>query len=236
MRHISICCFLILSLLQCSTRDADGPSPPKTAQEEHATFVAEAGIHVELVASEPIIQDPIVITFDEDGRMWVVEMRGFMPDIDGTGERDPVGRVSILQDTDGDGKMDKHHIYIDSLIMPRALAVVKGGALVVEQEALWYVTDTNADGKADKKQLIDKDYAGSKMPEHAGNGLLRGMDNWYYNAKSRFRYALQDGQWIRDSTEFRGQWGISQDDIGRLYYNYNWSQLHADLVPPNYLS
>jgi mono/diheme cytochrome c family protein len=62
------------------------------------------------------------------------------------------------------------------------------------------------------------------------------MDNWYYNAKSHFRYRLLGGAWHRDSTEFRGQWGICHDDRGRLYYNYNWSQLHADLVPPNYLS
>jgi mono/diheme cytochrome c family protein/glucose/arabinose dehydrogenase len=236
VRHILFCCFFCPWLLQCSTRDAEGPSPAKTAQEELKTFAIEEGLQAQLVVSEPVIEDPVVITFDEDGRMWVVEMRGFMPDIDGKGERDPVGRVSILEDTDGDGVSDKHTVYIDSLIMPRALAVVKGGALVVEQEALWYVSDTNGDGKADKKALIDKDYAGSKMPEHSGNGLLRAMDNWYYNAKSRFRYALKDGKWIRDSTEFRGQWGISQDDFGRLYYNYNWSQLHADLVPPNYLS
>jgi mono/diheme cytochrome c family protein/HEAT repeat protein len=58
----------------------------------------------------------------------------------------------------------------------------------------------------------------------------------YYNAKSQFRYKLVDGKWQRDSTEFRGQWGICHDDQGRLIYNYNWSQLHADLVPPNYLS
>ena len=74
------------------------------------------------------------------------------------------------------------------------------------------------------------------MPEHSGNGLWRGMDNWYYNVKSRFRYQLVEGKWERDSTEFRGQWGLSHDDEGRLFYNYNWSQLHADLVPPNYLS
>src|SRR5690349_12236926 len=46
----------------------------------------------------------------------------------------------------------------------------------------------------------------------------------------------QGDKWIRDSTEFRGQWGISHDDAGRLFYNYNWSQLHADLVPPSSLS
>jgi mono/diheme cytochrome c family protein len=62
------------------------------------------------------------------------------------------------------------------------------------------------------------------------------VDNWYYSAKSRLRYKFDQGEWIRDSTEFRGQWGISQDDQGRLIYNYNWSQLHGDLVPANYLS
>lgn len=233
--HILVYTFLFSWLVQCTTPGDQGPSPARKAGDERRTFVVDKGLEVQLVASEPDIQDPIVLTFDEDGRLWVVEMRGFMPDIDGTGERDRVGRISILEDEDGDGAMDKHFVYLDSLIMPRALAVVKGGALVVEQEALWFVSDTNGDGRADKKELVDKDYAGSKMPEHSGNGLLRGMDNWYYNAKSRFRYALRDGRWIRDSTEFRGQWGISQDNAGRLYYNYNWSQLHADLVPPNYV-
>ena len=223
-------------LWQCTARVDNGPSPPKTAEEELATFVTEPGLTIELVASEPVIQDPIVMTFDEDGRLWVVEMRGFMPDIDGHGERDRVGRISILEDTDGNGSLDKHTVFMDSLIMPRALAVVRGGALVVEEEGLWFVADDDGNGTGDRKELIDPDYAGSKMPEHAGNGLLRAMDNWYYNAKSRFRYAFSDGKWVRDSTEFRGQWGITQDSYGRIYYNYNWSQLHTDLVPPNYLS
>lgn len=213
----------------------EGPSPPQTPEQEITSFIVEPGLKIQLVASEPMVQDPVVMTFDADGRLWVVEMRGFMPDIEGAGEKEPVGRISILEDTNGDGTMDTSTIYIDSLIMPRALALVPGGALVAENEALWLTQDTNHDLKADTKELIDPDYAGSAMPEHSGNGLLRAMDNWYYNVKSRFRYRLVDGTWMRDSTEFRGQWGLSQDDEGRLYYNYNWSQLHADLVPPNYL-
>ncbi|MEX2230840.1 MAG: c-type cytochrome [Cyclobacteriaceae bacterium] len=189
-----------------------------------------------MVVSEPLVEDPVVFTFDADGRMWVVEMRGYMPTIDGEGEREPVGRISVLEDTDNDGVMDISSIYLDSLIMPRALAVVAGGALVVEQEALWLTKDADGDLRADSKTLIDPQYAGSALPEHSGNGLWRGIDNWYYNAKSRFRYRFADGAWTRDSTEFRGQWGISHDDAGRLFYNYNWSQLHADLVPPNYLA
>ncbi|MDQ3292816.1 MAG: dehydrogenase, partial [Bacteroidota bacterium] len=214
----------------------EGPSPAKTPAEELSTFQLEPGLKIELVASEPMVQDPVVMAFDADGRLWTVEMRGFMPTIDGAGEKERVGRVSVLEDTNGDGKMDVSTVYLDSLVMPRALALVPGGALVVENQALWLTQDTNNDLKADSKTLIDSTYAGSALPEHSGNGLWRDSDNWYYNAKSRLRYRLNDGKWERDSTEFRGQWGISQDDEGRLYYNYNWSQLHADLVPPNYLN
>ncbi len=237
---IVACLGIGLWSLSCTKNPAineeEGPSPERTPADELASFELSDGLQIQLVASEPMVQDPVIITFDPDGRLWVVEMRGFMPDIDGKGEKERVGRVSILEDTDGDGRMDVSKIYIDSLIMPRALALVPGGALVVENETLWLTQDLDGDLQADTKTLLDSAYAGGPSPEHSGNGLWRNMDNWYYNAKSRFRYHLTNGKWLRDSTEFRGQWGISHDDEGRLYYNYNWSQLHADLVPPNYLS
>ena len=231
---------VLLFISRCSTVESpassEGPSPELSPEEALASFQIEPGLKLQLVAAEPMVQDPVVSTFDEDGRLWVAEMRGYMPNIEGEGERQPVGRVSVLEDTDGDGMMDVSTIYLDSLIMPRALAVVKDGILVVFEEALWFTRDEDGDLKADSRTLIDPDYAGSTLPEHSGNGLWRGVDNWYYNAKSRLRYTQKDGKWIRDSTEFRGQWGLSHDDAGRLFYNYNWSQLHADLVPPNYLS
>ncbi len=212
------------------------PSPPKTPAEELATFQVEPGFKIQLVASEPMVQDPVVIQFDPDGRLWVVEMRGFMNDIEGSTEDQPTGRISVLEDTDGDGQMDKSTVYLDSLVMPRALALVPGGALVSESKSLWLTQDTDGDGKADTKVLVDEEYAKNGLPEHADNGLWRSVDNHFYNAKSRFRYRLEKDKWLRDSTEFRGQWGLSHNDEGNLYYNYNWSQLHADLVPPNSLS
>lgn len=224
---------VLACMLSCGN---EGPSPAQSPEEELATFRIEPGLKIELVAAEPLVEEPVVIIFDADGRLWVVEMRGFMPDIEGKGESEPVGRISVLEDHDGDGRMDASTIYLDSLILPRALALVPGGALVVENQALWLTEDINNDLIADTKTLIDPDYAGGAYVEHSGNGLWRGLDNWYYSAKSRFRYRLVEGKWVRDSTEFRGQWGMSHDDQGRLYYNYNWSQLHADLVPPNYLS
>jgi mono/diheme cytochrome c family protein/glucose/arabinose dehydrogenase len=214
----------------------DDPSPILTPTQEAATFQLEPGLHIQLVAAEPLVQAPVVINFDADGRLWVVEMRGYMSTIDASEESKPSGRVSVLEDQNGDGQMDKATVYLDSLIMPRAMAFAPDGVLVAENGALWLTKDLNGDLKADTKTLIDKDYAGSALPEHAGNGLWRGLDNWYYNAKSRFRYRHTNGSWQRDSTEFRGQWGLSHDNQGRLHYNYNWSQLHADLVPANYLS
>jgi glucose/arabinose dehydrogenase/mono/diheme cytochrome c family protein len=232
---VSLIC-LVSFRTSFTTTWTEGPSPARTPAEELATFQTEPGLKVQLVAAEPLVEDPVVIQFDQDGRLWVVEMRGFMPNVEGEGEDKRVGRISVLEDTNGDGQMDVSKIYLDSLVMPRALALIPGGALVVENSALWLTKDSNGDLKADSKTLIDKDYAGSGLPEHSGNGLWRGMDSWYYNAKSRFRYRLTNGTWKRDCTEFRGQWGVSHDDKGRLYYNYNWSQLHADMVPPNYLS
>lgn len=213
----------------------EGLSPVRTPAQEHATFRLEPGLRIELVASEPLVEDPVAMTFDAEGRLWVVEMRGFMPDLDGPSDESPIGRIKILTDTDRDGRMDEAVIFLDSLVLPRAVAVVPGGALVAENKPLWMVYDDDGDLRADRRVLIDSAYGGAGLPEHSANGLWRGIDNWYYNAKSSSRYRLRHGRWLRDSTEFRGQWGISHDDAGRLFYNYNWSQLHTDLVPPNML-
>jgi mono/diheme cytochrome c family protein/glucose/arabinose dehydrogenase len=229
----------IVILSQCSERKVPFPeesSPPNSPQEELETFEIEKGFKIQLVASEPMVQDPIAITFDEDGRLWVVEMRGYMTDIDGSEEQQPLGRISVLEDKDGDGVMDKSTVYLDSLVMPRALGLIKGGALVAENNSLWITQDRDGDLKADSKVLLDSTYSQNGIPEHSDNGLLRNIDNWYYSVKSKLRYRNLGGEWVRDSTEARGQWGVSHDDQGRLFYNYNWSQLHADLVPANYLS
>lgn len=211
-------------------------SPPRSPEEEMKTFQIEPGFEVQLVASEPMVEAPVHIQFDQDGRLWVLEMRGYMNDIEGSEEKLPVGSVAVLEDTDGDGRMDKRTVYLDSLVMPRSLGLYKNGALLAENKALWWTEDLDGDGRADIKTLVDSTYSAQGLPEHTDNGFVRNVDNWYYSAKSRLRYRNISGQWVRDSTEFRGQWGIAQDDKGRLIYNYNWSQLHGDLVPPNYLS
>ena len=228
---------LTLLTIACLSGCQSSIAPIYSPEDAHQQFVlADEDLEIRLVASEPLVQDPVAMCFDASGHLWVVEMLGFMPDIDGKGEEIPNGRISVLFDENKDGRMDGKKIFLDSLHLPRAIAVVPGGVLVAEQMPLWFVTDTDGDFRADKKILVDSNYGGLPLPEHSANGLWRGLDGWIYNAKSKSRYKMMDDQWREEETEFRGQWGICHDNEGRLFYNYNWSQLHADLVPPNYLS
>src|SRR5215212_11551711 len=101
------------------------PPEPLSAEDELKTFKIADGFEIQLVASEPLVEDPIAISFDGQGRIWVVEMRGYMHDIEGKGEDQPLGRIKLLSDEDGDGKMDRGQIFLDGLLMPRAVMVWK---------------------------------------------------------------------------------------------------------------
>lgn len=212
------------------------PAPVLTPQQEFETFKIAPGFRIELVAAEPLVEDPIAMDIDAAGRLWVVEMRGFMPNVDGKGEDAPVGRIVVLEDTDADGRMDRSTPFLDGLVMPRAVAVVEGGVLVAEPPNLWFCRDTNGDLKCDDKQVVFDNYGQQGPVEHTDNGLMHGMDNWLYSAKSSLRFRLDNGKLTVEPTAFRGQWGITQDDFGRIYTNSNSSYLHADLVPAHYLS
>ena len=211
------------------------PAPVLTPEEALKSFKLAPGFRIELVASEPLIHDPVAIQFAPDGKIWVLEMSGFMPNADGIGEDKPVGKIAVIEDTDGDGKMDKRVVFADGLVMPRALSLVRDGLLVAEPPRLWFLRDTDGDGKSDEKVEVAKDYGDTKNPEHTANGLMWAMDNWIYSANHTTRFRNDDGEWRREPTTFRGQWGISQDNFGRLVYNSNSDQYRMDVVPSHYL-
>ncbi len=205
-------------------------SPVLTAAQSLEKMQVEDGFAVQLVAAEPMVVVPVAMTFDERGRLWVAEMTGYMPDTVGTGEDARNGRIVILEDTTGDGAMDKRTVFADSLILPRALCIVGNGLLVAEPPRLWHY-NINGD-QAGKKTLVDSSYTTGGNVEHQPNGLLRAMDNWIYNAKSDKRYRYDRGRWLKEETHFRGQWGISQDSYGRLFYNNNSENLLGDYFSP----
>jgi hypothetical protein len=210
-------------------------SPARTPEEERKTFFLPPGYRAELVASEPMIQEPVAIDWDADGRLWVVEMIGYMQDLPATNERTPSGRVSVLEDTNGDGRMDKKTVFLEGLVMPRALKVLAQGVLVAEPPHLWLARDTNGDRKADTRELVCDCY-GSALGnvEHNQNGLLWAMDNWIHTAEGESYFRVKDGKVESRKTLSRGQWGVTQDDFGRIYRNSNSSALHVDLIPTPY--
>jgi len=219
----------VLPLTRCGTPNEDGVLSPRASLK---AMEVEEGFSVELVAAEPLVIAPVAMTFDGQGRIWVVEMDGYMPDTLGTGEDAPVGRIVILEDKNEDGRMDTRTTFLDSLVMPRAICLVGGGLLVAEPPNLWFYEIV--DDKPGNRQLVDSAYAEGGNVEHQPNGLLRGLDNWIYSAKYDSKYRrLQDGTWAKERTHFRGQWGISQDDWGRLYYNDNSSNVSGDYFPPS---
>ncbi len=213
------------------------PAPALEVGEAMKTFQLAPGFRIELVASEPLVLDPVAMTIGPDGRIWVVEMRGYMRDVDGAGESEPIGLIAVLSDTDGDGRMDKRTEFAGGFVLPRALALVDGGLLVGEPPHLWWLRDTDGDGIADERAEVASDYGGPGNPEHTANGLLWALDNWIYSANHRERFHYSGhGEWQRDRTVGRGQWGITQDDGGRLYYNNNSLPLQADLIPADYIA
>jgi mono/diheme cytochrome c family protein len=194
-------------------------------------YQIEEGFELSVIASESLLTAPVSLDFDDKGRMWVVEMMGYMPNLEGIGEEEPNGRISILEDLDKDGVVDHAKVFLDKLVLPRALAHVYGGLLYVDGAKLWFVEIKN--DKAGKKTLVDPVYAEGGNVEHSSNGLMMNMDNWIYNANYNFRYQLKKGKWLKEPTTYRGQWGMTRDNFGRLYFNDNSTNIKGDFVLPN---
>src|SRR6478735_3201085 len=136
-----------------SIAEAPQLSPKESIKKMHI----EDGFTVKLVAAEPLVTAPVAMSWDEKGRIWVVDMEDYMPDTSGTGEEEPSGKIVILTDTNGDGVMDKSKIFLDSLVLPRAFCLIENGILVAEPPKLWHYDIVN--DMPVNKRLVDSAYA-----------------------------------------------------------------------------
>jgi putative membrane-bound dehydrogenase-like protein len=155
------------------------PLPAKSPQEALKTFEAVDAFHMELVACEPLVQSPVAAAFDADGNLYVAEMRDY-PYKPKPGNI-PLGTVRLLRDTDGDGRFDQSDIFADGLLWAAGIAPWKGGVFVTAPPDIWYLKDTNGDGKADLRRKVYTGF-GTQNQQAMVNNLAWGLDHMIYGA------------------------------------------------------
>jgi putative membrane-bound dehydrogenase-like protein len=168
-----------VGLLLCSGCTIKSAGPPFEPKEALTTFRLPEGFHIELVAAEPDVADPVAMAFDPQGRIYVVEM------IDYPDDPEPEGRIRLLEDRDEDGHFETSIVFADGFHFPTGVVPWKDGILVAAAPDIFYLVDTNGDHRADKRQILLSGF-NPFNPQLRVNGLLFGMDNWIYGAYPKY--------------------------------------------------
>lgn len=223
---------------------------PKSPEEARAAFRVRPGFVVELVAAEPLVQDPVSFDWDARGRLWVVEMRDYPLGLDGRGK--PGGVVKRLEDTDGDGRMDRAVTFLEGVPFPSSVMPWRDGVLVAAAPDLFLATDTDGDGRADQTRVLFTGFAPGNQ-QHRFNGFEWGLDGWVYLANGdsggrvrsvatgrEMSIAGRDLRVMPDTGAMetlsgQTQYGLRRDDWGRWYGNNNPTWLWHVTVPERYL-
>jgi mono/diheme cytochrome c family protein len=202
------------------------PRPPVarlTPEQQARLFLLPPGYRIEPVLADPAIQSPVGVSFDGNGRMYILEMRSYMLDADGTDSRAPISRISRHEDTDGDGVYDQHTVFADKLVLPRVAFPLEDGAILVletDNRDMYKYSDTNGDGVADKKALFYPGAGRVTNMEWQPSGVTWALDNWLYMTYNPFRLRIMPGgKVLREETDINGgQWGSSQDNYGKVWF------------------
>ena len=207
------------------------PTPPAlTPEQELKTFQLPKGYHMELVLSDPLIKEPVLCSFDGNGRMYVAELRSYMQDADKKDEKAPISRVSRHESTRGDDVFDKHTVFLDNAVLPRMVLPLDKGKVLIGLTDTYDIdlyTDTQNAGVTDGKKPWYVGGPNGGNLEHQPSGLLWSMDNWIYTTYNNFRlrWTPGDAAPLKQPTASNGgQWGLAQDDHGKLW----WSNAGAE--------
>src|SRR5690606_30714223 len=189
----------VLLMMTPSCKEQQHQLPPYSPKDALSTFQLPEGYRIELVASEPLISDPVEIAFDEDGKMYVAQMDDYPSEnMDDYGEgKEPKSKIMLLEDKDGDGFYESGTAFAEGLPYANGVMPWKGGVLVTSAPDIYFLKDTNGDGKADVKKVVLTGFAVTN-PQLRMGSLRYGLDNWIYGAYSR----AGGGKWRE---EFKGK-------------------------------
>jgi putative membrane-bound dehydrogenase-like protein len=231
--------------------------PPVAADKTGKTFELQHGFRLDLFASEPQVASPVDACFDENGRMYVAEMRDYPFSWEPTklnpagGGKKDAGVVRLLEDTDGDGKADRSVIFADKLTWPTSVCCYRGGVFVLAPPHLHYFKDTDGDGRADVHQIVLSGF-GRDNVQAVANCLEWSLDNRIVFAAGR-----NGGTLVRDGKkvcELHGQdlsldpatfaisaitggeqFGLSFDDWGNRFVCNNSNHIEQVVLEERYL-
>jgi putative membrane-bound dehydrogenase-like protein len=213
------------------------------------SFRVQPGFQLEPIATEPVVTDPVSVCYDADGRLYVVEMRGYpFP------EKTPSGNVTLLEDRDGDGRFETRSIFLDGLSWPTGIAPYDGGVFVAVAPDIVYAKDTDGDGVADVKKVMFSGFATDNV-QGLLNGLLWGPDGWIYGVASINGGTIEnrarpqqkpvsvrgrDFRFKSDGSRFEaisggGQFGHAFDDWGHRFTCNNSNHVRQIVIPSHYL-
>jgi putative membrane-bound dehydrogenase-like protein len=223
---------------------------PLSVSEALASFQLEAGLRIELVAAEPLVVDPVAMAFDESGRLFVVENRGY-PTGPGDG-KPPVGIVASLEDTDQDGRYDKRRVFAEALTFPNGIMPWRGGFVVTCAPDILYLKDSDGDGRADQRRVLLTGFDASNTTQLRVSHPTLGPDNWVYVTsgltsgkitrpgasdaapiETRTDVRFRPDTWEFEPCDGRGQFGQSFDDFGHRFVCMNRIHIQHVVFPPS---
>ena len=223
---------------------------PKSPQDSLKCIQVRPGFVVELMAHEPVVQDPIAFAWGPDGKFWVVEMGDYPL---GTPDKKGGGRIKILEKSRADGPYDKATLFMDGLSFPTGVTPWKKGVLVTCAPDIFYAEDTDGDGKADKREVLFTGFKEGNQ-QHRVNGLVYGLDGWYYGANGdsggevtsvktgkKVDIRGRDFRLKPDTGEFetatgQTQFGRCRDDFGNWFGCNNSNPLYHFVLEEHYMS